>query len=531
MAGSMFLNIESNPISDIVLTPCKIGRKRRGFPLRGCCRLLARICSVLPVLFAWANSSIYAQTRLDVVQPSQLVSRPVEQEQIQNEEHADPSTERSAAGEGDEAEIEPADPLEGLVGVARLKRVLEFDAETRWGMLETVSPRGVDASERAEMVRLLAGQLKHDYPDIRAKVAEVLALFGADAAPAIPELMKLIDDTELTIERTGVWVYAGHTLASIGPAALDPLMNELPTTLRWEIRRNGDQFVAASVGYSKYASIAAAIAEMGEQAKSTAPAFIELLRDGPEDRSWATMFVLSKLGDAALPAIPLYIENLEHPDFNVKVIACRALAELGPASVDAVPKLLELLEKPNVLSTRTHAAMCLGAMGPIPSVDQIQIFTDMIQEPNAFSQERGLIALSRLGKHAANTESFLEELLEDRTFSQRPEVARTMWLVTGEVARPLEILETHLDDPTYDFRVRAVLSEMGQAAAPLSGRIAKQLATSEEAQEDQALRRELIALLYSMGKVKEHQDVIKAAMNNAAPATEMLIDRVLAGEE
>lgn len=499
----MFLNIESKPTNDSAPLACAADDAQLRFACFLNRRWLAIICSVL-LLLIWGDVTVHAQEQVDSAE---------------------------AAGQGSAAEVAPTDPLAGLVGVARLKRIQDFDAETRWGMLETVSPRGANAAERAEMVELLAGDLDHDYPDIRAKIAEVLALFGADAAPAIPELMKLIGDTELTIAGTGVWVYAGKALASIGPASIEPLMEELPTTMRWEIRREGEQFVAASVGYPKFASIAAAIAEMGEQSKSTAPAFIEVLRDGPEDRRWPSMFVLSKLGDAALPAIPLYIKNLDHPNFNVKVIACRALAELGPASVDAVPKLLELLEKPNLLSTRTHAAMCLGAIGPIPSVDQVQIFTDMIQEPNAFSQERGLIALSRLGKHAANTESFLEELLENRNFSQRPEVARTMWLVTGEIERPLEILAAHVDDPTYDSRVRMVLSEMGQAAAPLSVHIARQLATSEEAKEDQGLRRELIALLYSMGKVKEHQDVIKAAMKDAEPATEILIDGVLAEDE
>ena len=427
-------------------------------------------------------------------------------------------------GAANAVETKEEDPLEGLVGLERLKKAVEYDAYTRWAMLGTISPRGVSDEDRAEMVKIFAEQLDHDYPDLRGRAAEMLALFGSDAAPAIPKLMEHIDDAEKNTMGVMTWVPVSQALAATGAEhVLQPLIEELPKTMEPElVEKEGVQRIQFGNGI-RTQGLLAAISALGKDAKSAAPVIIDILRHGPDNRRWGAMFTLSKLGDAALPAIPDYVWNLDHPDFNRKVMACRALAELGPKSKVAVPKLLKLVEKPNILSTRTHAAMCLGAIGPIEGVDLIQIFTDMIEETNAFSQERGLIALGRLGRHAENARSFVEDLLTEGDFSQRPEAARTMWQLTGDPKPTLEILEALIDDPTYDYRCHAVLKEMGPDAAPLSGLLAGKLNS-----DDQSIRMELIEIIESMGKTAEHADAIRAALDGAAPDTALLIDKVLA---
>lgn len=263
---------------------------------------------------------------------------------------------------------------------------------------------------------------------------------------------------------------------------------------------------------------------MGEQAKSTAPAFIEILRYGPENRRWATMYTLAQFGDAAAAAIPDYIRNLDHEDFNIKVIACRALAKLGTDSKAAAPKLVKLMEKGNILSARTHAAMCLGALGPIEGIDSVELFKAMIQESNAFSQERGLIALGRLGEHAKEARPFVEDLLADNEFSQKPEAARTLWQITGEAKRPLEILMELIKNPTYDSRVYTVLEEMGPAAAPIAADLLGDLTST-----DQSIRQTTLDIFAAMGPMaSEYLDEIEASYENATPDTEVQIAKTLA---
>ena len=427
----------------------------------------------------------------------------------------------------DEAAQLEAERLTKLTSLERLKEAVAADANTRFGLLSTISPRDASAEDRVEMVRLLAGQLDSDYPDIRARAARVLGLFEADAAPAIPALMKLIGDKETTVTLEAVWVPVSKTLAAIGAVhTLEPLMNALGETYSLKIEKDDTGYRVSWGDRVKYYGITAAISAMGEDAKSTAPVFVELLRSGPENRRWATMYTLSNFGDAALPAIPDYIHHLDHPEFNLQVIACRALAVLGEASEAAVPKLIQLTEKGTILSTRTHAAMCLGAIGPVEGVsinDLTDIFTSMIEEPNAISQERGLIALSRLGRRVENTKSFVQALLENEDFSQRPEAARTLWQITGDNVATLDILQGLLDDPTYDMRVLGVLEEMGPDAAPMAATLAEKLKT-----DDQSLRQMLVEILAGMGAAaKEHVDAIRGALEGAAPDTALAIDKAL----
>ena len=388
-----------------------------------------------------------------------------------------------------------------------LKKAVSSDVEERYRLLKAVSPRGVEKAERAKMVSLLIEELDSRYPDIRAQAARVLALFEDDAAPAVPALMKLLSDKEPTVTLEAVWIFASQSLATIGAEhVLQPLIAAIPESDR-----------------VTYYGITATISELGEEAKSTAPTFVELLRNGPENRRWATMYTLSKLGDAASAAIPDYIENLHHKEFNFQVIACRALAALGAASRPAVPKLIELMDKDVILSTRTHAAMCLGAIGPVEGVDLAELFTDMIEEPNAFSQERGLIALGRLGRHAEHKRAFVEDLLKKEAFSQRPEAARTLWQITGEIEPTLEILMRLLDDPTYDTRVQGILKEMGPDAATVAPMLVERLET-----EDQSMQQVLIEILVGMGPTaKDHVGAIRACLDGADPDTAFFIDNAL----
>ena len=390
--------------------------------------------------------------------------------------------------------------------VEMLEKALQADVEARYEILGQVTPRGFERRGREKMVQLIIGQLDDEYPDIRARAAQSLAMFGPEAKPALPHLMQKIGDKEITVTLEGVWVSVSKAVAAIGPPAIDMLMATIPESDR-----------------VTYYGITAAISEMGEQAKSVAPKFIELLRDGPENRRWATIYTLSKMGDAALPAIPDYIENLNYDDFNLQVISCRALAELGPSSKAAVPKLLELMDR-GILSSRTHAAMCLGAIGPVDNTNLVELFSKMVQERNAFCQERGMIALGRLGEHAKGASELIERLIDEENFSQKPEAARTLWQVTGESEKTIEVLERLIDTPTYDSRVYAAITDMGPAAAPMAERLADKLDTV-----DQSLRLILVEALTSMGPAAKNQlSALQARIDDSSREVSIAIDHALA---
>jgi|GEM_PF-4767437 len=414
-----------------------------------------------------------------------------------------------------------------LSALEKMRTAAAADVNERYGLLAEISPHGASREDRAEIVKLLIDELDDRFPDIRARAATALGLFGEDAAPAIPELIKLLGDTDQTVSLEGVWVPVSKAIPEIGAEhVLDPLMEELAKTFEVKITKNGAGEFEAELGDRvRYYGVCGAIAGLGEAAKSTAPTFIEILRTGPENRHWATMVTLSQLGDASVAAIPDFIRNLDHREFNFQVVACRALAKHGKLSAAAAPKLVKLMEKnkDNMLSTRTHAAMCLGAIGPIEGIDSVKLLKNMIQEANAFSQERGLIGLGRLGDHAKDATEFVESLLDKKGFSQKPEAARTLWQITGKAERPLEELMKRIKNPTYDTRVHAILKEMGSAALPVADKLAEDLNN-----EDQSQRQIVLEIFGSMGPTaKDYVDAIEESAKDASPDTRAVLEKTL----
>jgi len=414
----------------------------------------------------------------------------------------------------DAQEIQTATKAEDkeLTPLEFVQALSNSDADAKYQMLPRVSPRGVDKETRAEMLKLLVEELDDKYPDIRARAATAIGLFREDAKSHIPDLLKLIGDPEQTVSLHGVYVFASEALANIGIDSIDPVMAKLKDCDAVEF--NG---------------LAGVISKLGdhEEARATASVFIDLLSNGPRERRWPTMFCLSKLGAVAKPAISEYIKNLDDENFNVQVIACRALAELGADSKDAVPKLLAMMANPKtILSARTHAAMCLGAIGPVDANgdELIKTFETMIEEPNAFSQERGLIALGRLSERAKGSAKFVEGLLANKEFSQRPEAALALWQITGESKVTLAELAATIDDKTYDSRVLKTLKAMGPAAAPMLDVLLSMLET-----DDSSLQLMIAEIMVAMGKEgAAHVDKLRPLADLAPPEIAIQLDDAIA---
>ena len=416
---------------------------------------------------------------------------------------ADPSSD--SVEQQDEQLVPPQ-----LLTLEAVQALMAAEPNEQFSMLPRVSPRGVDLATRQQMVQQLLPLLQSEYPDIRSRTATAISLFGEEGKVAIPDLLTLLSDTDKDAYRKTVWSIASQALARLGTDAIQPAMEMMPSA-------EGAEFFG----------ITAIVSELGdtEEARATAPFYLEHLKSGPPHHRWASMYCLSKLGDTAKPAIPEYIKHLDDPNFNIKVIACRALAELGAESKAAVPKLVKLTQKQgNVLSTRTHAAMCLGAIGPLDNdVDLVSLLKKMIAEPNAFCQERGLIALGRLGKHAAEAGPFVNGLFDNEDFSQRPEAALALWKISGDAERPVEVLRPLITDLTYDFRALDALIEIGPAASAMADDVAALLET-----DDASMQLKAAEVLLSMGKAQHYADKLRKLPDLAPPEIAIRLDEIIA---
>lgn len=453
----------------------------------------------------WNAQATRAQELADAESASQVSENAVQANQPGDEGEA-------SAGAAEETAVDVTELPAQLASWEAVEMTIAAEPEQQFHLISKISPRGLDEATRVKMVAGLLPLLESTYPDIRARTATAISLFGKSGEQAIPALVKRLGDSEIDYRRRTVSATASAALARLGTVAIEPVMERIAEA-------EGIEFLG----------IVGVISDLGETdaARATAPFFLKHLKEGPPNHRWACMYCLSKLGDVAKPAMVDYIEHLDDRNFNMQVMACRALAELGPLAKPAVPRLVKLTgKKGNMLSTRTHAAMALGAIGVDGDVELLPVFQAMIAEPNAFCQERGLIAIGRLGAVGKEAADAILALLAKQDFSQRPEAALALWQISGEAERSLNLMGPMITDLTYDFRTLTALQAMGEAAAPLEDLVAKRLDV-----DDASLQLMVAEVLSSMGKLGGHADRLRELADLAPPDIAVEMDALLAGLE
>jgi HEAT repeat protein len=185
------------------------------------------------------------------------------------------------------------------------------------GAIACLAAASVCAEDQASPpVDKLVDQLTSRDLSVRREAAYQLSQLGVKAKPALPALLKALDDDDKQV----------------------------------------------------WSSVIAAIAAMGPEAKEVVPVLIERV-DGRKgkgrrerDVSFGVMrvaYVLSRMGPDAIPPL---IAALGENDLGLHLAAARALGTMGPAAHDAVPALIKNLADPQE-SVRDETAQALGLIG------------------------------------------------------------------------------------------------------------------------------------------------------------------------
>jgi len=185
------------------------------------------------------------------------------------------------------------------------------------GLIASLVGACVLAEDAVSSIDKLTGQLaSKDLPTRREAAFQLLHL-GAAAKPALPALLKALDDDDKQI-----WSYAIQAIAVIGPDAQEAI----PTLIeRMDSRKGG----------------------RGRQ------------RDARQG-IMRTAYALSRIG---APAIQPLTEALGQTDLTLRLGATRALGGIGPAAHDAIPALIKNLgDSQDPL--RDESAQALALMGP-----------------------------------------------------------------------------------------------------------------------------------------------------------------------
>lgn len=198
---------------------------------------------------------------------------------------------------------------------------------------KTISPE----NQRVVLLGLI--QSLHRDAASAQQAAQALGNMGADAAPAVEDLVQTFQSDE-----ESVFMAARDALIKIGPASLAPLTLVLghPSFI---VRRRA----------------ALTLALFGPQAQHAAPDLVGLLADPYGDVHDAAEKALMQIGD---PAIPALAAGLKSSASGNREVVMTTLGRMGPK---AVPILIVRLQKDDNAFIRVSAAEALGLVQPASS--------------------------------------------------------------------------------------------------------------------------------------------------------------------
>lgn len=320
------------------------------------------------------------------------------------------------------------------------------DAAERASAAQQIGQLGAEA---AEAVPALVKAVADPDPQVRVYAAWALARLSTDAEPAVPALIDMLDDAAQPAVGPPGWVMASYALGQIGPGAVPALAKAV---------QSHDPLVCRGAG--------SALHLIGAEARPAVPALMKVLEEGhSSDTRISAIYALKGIGPEAKAAVPLLIKALDCEDFHTQYFAAQALGAMGKEAQAAVPALRRKV-KEGVASVRRHAAAALGDIGAAIGEEGVQTLIEALHDPLEPVREKAVIALSKLGALAEPAIPVIRQALAGRTLAARAQAARTLWRLTGEADEALGILMVEMDEARDPLTAAEVLGEMGPAAAP-----------------------------------------------------------------
>jgi len=248
--------------------------------------------------------------------------------------------------------------------------------------------------------------------------AWALKILGPQAEPAVPALIRLLNDRNTEVRRNAAQCLAGIGLT--GQAAVPGLIAVLgrssgtnPDVLnlrREAIRALREMGPAARSAIPQLATFTndpaspaylkaeAELALLRIKGESLLP-FIERLADTSNTQWRFTAWLVSGLGTNAEPAIPLLVQALSSTNLAIQSAAIRALGGIHGRPDVSIPALIPLLESTNN-NVRNESIMALGCFGSAArsAVPQLIHF---LNDSNDWPRQCATGALRRIDSEAA----------------------------------------------------------------------------------------------------------------------------------
>ena len=323
---------------------------------------------------------------------------------------------------------------------ARRADGLADESEPALNAIRSMGPEGVNALIRAFRTgegSWTLGEERRPHPwDVRRHAADALIKLGPASAPAVPLMVKSLQNPDRTIREQ-----AAKVLGAVGDAS-QQVVNALIQSL-------GDE----DADYHAMKSLAR-LAEKD-------PAIVQQLAataKGPKAKAayWA-MVSLSEIGDAARPVLADLIECVKRGPSDSRQPAVQAIALIGTNAVEAVP-----------------------------------VLTTALRDSDEWTRKCIYIALGRIGPRASNAVPILRTALTNEPYlPARTDISRALWridggqidLVLAAIKRSLDQGDNQLQNEgglPYDFlSALDLIGEMGPEAALFVPRLRQHLASGD----------------------------------------------------
>jgi HEAT repeat protein len=330
------------------------------------------------------------------------------------------------------------------------------------------------------LVPVVLTWLKSAERDQRLTALEVLTLLRREAVPALPALLKMLDDDDRQIRRS-----AFVCLQQIGPPgraagpALAAILKDVNRSedhlaagrALWVIARSPEvvPFLQAFIKVKgpERAEAAELLGRVGKSADAV-PVLLEELRQAKKAQRVALVERLARLGPGAKAALPALVDALQEQDPRLRTAALHALARLGELDDAAEPAVAELtkLAKSADVVERFNARRALVRIRK--NVAHLNLLADLLKEDPAELRGSAADLLGQFGPDAKAAVPALRELLKDADAHVRSTAAMALWKINRDDA-VLPALMALLQDRGFEARTAAVYSlgvDLQAAAQP-----------------------------------------------------------------
>lgn len=250
--------------------------------------------------------------------------------------------------------------------------------------------------------------------DYASRALGAFRILGPTAAPAIPDLIKLVGPNRNR---------AAEALARIGPAAIPALTNKLLESALAANTASRNARGGRRFGDLAQIQIVQALMVMDEDARPAIPALIFLLQHNPASdhaqAATALAFIGRRQPEVVVPALSGLVRGSSGQRL-AEIVA--ALASFGTNASPSVPELLGKAQDPDPF-TRSRVAAALKQIAP----DMKNVLTPLIEnmrDSNSTVRQQALYSLAQLGTNAMEALPALALTLRDRNPEIRAQAER-----------------------------------------------------------------------------------------------------------